>query len=129
MGCVASSSTGRLTGDRRSPGAGGQRGNSNISTEFQAPGSRDQIDPFEEIRAMSRLIFGRLCIAAVLMLSCDTARAQAEVVFLGFPLVGVQAVSTIQGDWARGLGSAAFGLGLGHYYDAVADSVEAETGM
>jgi hypothetical protein len=78
---------------------------------------------------MSRRVFGRFCIAGVLMLSSGTARAQFGGFYAGYPQSFVFAGSTPEGDWARGVGLAAYGMGLYNINTAAANSIEADTWM
>lgn len=78
---------------------------------------------------MSRRILGRLCVAGVLMLSSKTARAQFDAFYPGYPQAVVYPGSTLQGEWGRGLGFAAFGMGLYNVNTAAANSVQADTWM
>jgi hypothetical protein len=45
------------------------------------------------------------------------------------PFVWLGAGSTFHGDYFRGLGVAAWGIGVGNYYDAMANRVNTETGI
>src|SRR5262249_15328211 len=71
----------------------------------------------------------RLCIAGLLMLSSGTARAQFDVFYPGYPQSVVYPGSTPQGDWARGLGFAAFGLGVYNLNTAAGGPIQAHTRM
>jgi len=78
---------------------------------------------------MSRHNLGRLCVAGLLMLSSGTARAQFDAFYPGYPQSVVYPGSTPQGDWARGRGFAAFGMGLYNLNTAAANSIQADTWM